>query len=330
MADHITPERVIDEMARLRRGRGLDADDVLDRVGGSLRLLCVIDDDDDPTVLREKVGDLFAQWAEALPDDLRIIFLAAFGLVAEARKTFFQDRLRWAGEQVNRDERTVRRRLDEASRIVADRAIAQHVRASTASAEEPPSKEWHTEKLQAMLCLDQPTPEAFEFRRIIADRNDLRRIDLAVTVSGPTDGRLVAPTELAIDVLHGGVLVQRRMASTRRFGLSLALPVALDRGAAHEFALRFRLSDQQALRPHFVCATEQRCDLMDVRVKFAAKRPPATVWLVRRVFQGEVQDPAHRGDVVPLDDANEVHVQFRRPETGFAYGVQWHDADPAG
>jgi hypothetical protein len=331
MADHITPKGITDEMAKLRKGRGVDGRDLMERVGTGLRLLCAIADTDDPAAARDRIAALFTAWAAALPDDLKVIFRAAFGLVPEARHAFVQDRLRWAGDQLKRDERTVRRRLDEACELVAERAIAQYRQAAT-DEEEPPSKEWHTEALHATLYLDQSAPEAFEVRRIVADRDDLRLIDLAVTVSGPTDAHAADPAGLFMDVLYGGSLVRRRMASTRRFGLSVALPTALDRGATHEFALRFRLPDGEALQPHFVCATEQRCDLMDVRVKFAEKRPPKAVWLMTRVFQGEVDDPAHRGDIVPLDAANEVHVRFHRPEAGFAYGVQWEEdeADLAG
>ncbi|HEX4726128.1 MAG TPA: hypothetical protein VH333_26705 [Pseudonocardiaceae bacterium] len=331
MDDRISPERVIDEMAKLRRGRGLDADDAADKVGPALRLLCRVDDDDDPTVVRDKIGELFTRTADVLPEDLRITFLAAFGLITEARHVFFQDRLRWAGDRFEREERTVRRRLDDACKLVAERAIAQYRQVSPAGDEQQPSKEWYTEALYAVLCLDQPTPEAFEVRRIAAEQDDVRQIDLAVTVSGPTAGSPADPPGLEMDVIFGGTLVRRRMASTRRFGLSLALPVALGKGDVHTFAMRFRLPSGDALLPHFVCATEQRCDLMDIRVKFAEKRPPTAVWQVTRVFQGEVQDPAHRGGLVPLDAANEVRVRFRGPQAGFAYGVQWNEqTDVAG
>jgi hypothetical protein len=192
-------------------------------------------------------------------------------------------------------------------------------------ADGPDGGRWHTETLRALLNLDRAAPEAFEFRRIVADQHDLTEIDLAVTLTD-ADAAAADPN-LGVDVLYGGSLVRRTMETARRFGLALALPHPLERGEQHDFALRFRVPPGQIMRPHFVCVTKQACDLIEVRVKFDEKRPPAAVWRLAKVFQDDLDDPAHRGEPVPVDAAAELRIEFTQVSPGFAYGVQWDMED---
>jgi hypothetical protein len=182
---------------------------------------------------------------------------------------------------------------------------------------------WHTESLIATLNLSAPEPEAFEFRTIVADRDELPEIDTAVTLTASPNGISSPPSALRMDVLYGGRLTQRFMESERRFAMKLAFPEPLNTGDRHEFALRFRVPDDTATRPHFVSVTKQRCDKVELRVKFDEKHVPANVWLLERVFQSDLADPTQRGAAVAVDAAGELRVQFVAPDPGFAYGVRW-------
>src|SRR4051812_7542730 len=180
--------------------------------------------------MRRKLTDRLRPLVESLPDDLKIALRAAFALDERARKPFYQERVRWAAITLDRDDRTVRRRIDEGIEQVAALAVA---------ASEPgpryPSRSWHTEELRVTLALDQPVAEAFEFRRVIADADEIDRLDLALTlpVSGESD-ESVRESDLDVDVFHGGVLTGRVMESSDRIGLSLRLPEPLRRGDRHE------------------------------------------------------------------------------------------------
>ncbi|HYS37428.1 MAG TPA: hypothetical protein VEO01_17560 [Pseudonocardiaceae bacterium] len=318
---------LIAEMKTLRKSRGINVAQV-DRIGPTLQTAFGVEPDDGPADIRRKVGGGLGRLARSLPEDLQLVVLAAFGLIPEARQPFYQERARWAGGQLGRDERTVRRRMDQGINQLAELTAAQ-LAGKPAAADEPPGGRWHTDTLRALLNLDRAAPEAFEFRRIVADQHDLTEIDLAVTLTGTSGDTLPGDPNLAVDVLYGGSLVRRTMETARRFGLALALPRPLDRGEEHEFALRFRVPAGQVMRPHFVCVMKQACDLLEVRVKFDEKRPPAAVWRLTKVFQDDLDDPAHRGDMVPVDSAAELRIEFAHVSPGFAYGVQWDKEDTA-
>lgn len=310
------------ELRTLRKNRGIYSDPINTRVGPSLRAACGITDQDGPAEVRGKVSDRLANVAALLPADFRVAVLAAFALAADARQQFYQDRMRWAADQIRRDDRTARRRADDGTRQLAELLAGQLDRGATGDASRP-AELWHSASLTTVLNLTLTTPEAFEFRRVVADQDDLRELDLAVTLTAPPPGVTTPATGLAMDVLYGGSLVRRTMESARRYGMALALPSPLNRGDEHEFAVRFRVPDGETLSPHFVVVPQQPCDRLEVRVKFDEKKLPAAVWRLTKIFQNELDDPAHRVDKVTIDNVAELHVQFAHPLPGFAYGVQW-------
>jgi hypothetical protein len=324
MANDVLAE-LVTELKTLRKSRGINVA-LVDRIGPTLRMAFGAEQNDGPADIRRKVGGGLSRLAKSLPEDLQLVVLAAFGLIPEARQPFYQERARWAGAQLGRDERTVRRRMDQGITQLAELTAAQLAGKPT-PADGPDGGRWHTETLRALLNLDRAAPEAFEFRRIVADQHDLTEIDLAVTLTAPSADLAAADPNLGVDVLYGGSLVRRTMETARRFGLALALPHPLERGEEHDFALRFRVPPGQLMRPHFVCVTKQDCDLIEVRVKFDEKHPPTAVWRLTKVFQDGLDDPAHRGEPVPVDAAAELRIEFAQVSPGFAYGVQWDRED---
>ncbi|HWC82118.1 MAG TPA: hypothetical protein VG756_19375 [Pseudonocardiaceae bacterium] len=319
-------EQLDAELRALRKSRGVDADVSQLRVGDTLRAACGITDSDGLAEVRRKVVDRLESLAGELPDDQQIAVRTAFGLIPEARAPFLRERVRWAAEQLDRDERTVRRRIDQGTRRLAELAAA---RLSPPARPGGPSEAelWHTKILRTMLNLTLSAPEAFEFRRIVADQDGVREIDLAVTLTAPPPDAASPASALVMDVLYGGSLVRRSMESEHRFGMALALPYPLNRGAEHEFAVRFRVPDGETIRPHFVAVPRLRCDHLEVRVKFDEKKLPTAVWQLTKVFQDELDDPARRTEPVAVDSASELRIEFDQPAPGFAYGVQW-DEEP--
>jgi len=173
--------------------------------------------------------------------------------------------------------------------------------------------------------LDQPNPEAFEWRRIVSNQDGLTEIDLAFTLTAvPAAGVEPAdPARLNISMLYGGTLVPKEMAAARRFSFSVQLPSPLDRGRQSEFALRFHVPDGQAMRPHYVCVPRERCALFDLRVRFDRDRSPLKVWQLVKTFQNDIDDAGGQGEIVSLDTAGELHPAIRGPDPGFAYGARW-------
>lgn len=307
---------VVGELKALRKGRAIFTTPLADRIGPALRTTCGIAEADGTVEMRRKLLDRLRPLVESLPDDLKIALRAAFALDERARKPFYQERVHWAASTLDRDDRTVRRRIDEGIEQIAAMAVA------TREAElrpRYPSRSWHTEELRVTLALDQPVPEAFEFRRVIADADEIAVLDLALTL--PVSGES-GPGDLAVDVFHGGVLAGRVMESSDRVGLALRLPEPLRRGARHEIGLRFRA---HLGGPRYVCVPRHPCDLFDLHVRFGARVPERIVRL-EKVFQSDAADAGTRrprGAELAADDAGEVHVRFRDLAPGFAYGVRW-------
>ena len=310
------------ELRKLRRGRGIDSTGIREAVGPELCSACGVTDADGAAEIRRKVRERLIETAGSLPSDLYIAVCAAFALTDEFRQQFYHQRVQQAAIRIERDDRTARRRVDIGVAQLAA-LLGEQLSRRPGTPAESETDQWHSAVLRTTLNLTFAAPEAIEVRRIVADQDNLREIDLAVTITAPPPGAPAPATGLTMDVLYGGTLVRRSMESAHRYGMALALPVPLDRGQEHEFALRFRIPEGQTMNPHFVCVSQQPCDWLEVRVKFDEKKLPAAVWRLTKVFQNELDDPVHRVDPVTLDNAAELCLSFERPLPGFAYGVQW-------
>ncbi|NBH04878.1 hypothetical protein GTY80_16700 [Amycolatopsis sp. SID8362] len=273
-----------------------------------MRSACVVAGDDDQVAIRAKVTDRLTELASHLPEDLRVAALAAFGISAEARQPLYQDRIRWAAQHLDRDPRTVRRRVDEAIEVLAELASAP----SPSPAE---GDRWHTAALAVTMVLDQPEPEVFEQRRVVADEDGVRSLDLAISFPA---GR----GDLSVTVFYGGTVVDRGMATDDRWGYGLELPHPLSRGEQWEFGIRFRLPPASMVRPHLVCVPRHPCEALDLRVRFGLERP-SDVRVLEGAFQRDVTTPTFRGRRHPVDSAGDVHLRFRHLTPGLAYGARW-------
>lgn len=123
-----TARELLDELKVLRKGKALAAPTLTRRVGPALRALCRVGDDDVTTV-RHKVTEALAALSGQLPSDLAAAVSAALGLDGDARHALLRDRVRWLADREHRDERTIRRRMDEGLRLLADIAGWETARA---------------------------------------------------------------------------------------------------------------------------------------------------------------------------------------------------------
>ena len=314
--------KLVSELRTLRKVRGLFLGQISDRVGPALREVCGVVDGDGPAEIRRKVAERLESLASGLPGDLRIALMAAFGIDRDARLPFYQDRVRWAAEKIRRDDRTARRRIDEGIDRVAELA-ASAWGGSDSLVSEASAAGWHTDELKISLVLDQPMPEAFEWRRVVAERDHVNELDLAMTLTaGPDRGHPVGVDALSVDVFYGGTLARKSMESTDRLGLVLALPEELHREDRHEFALRYRVLNGQ-MRPHFVCVPKHRCDVFELRIRFNPDKIPGQIWRITDAYQRDVDDPTPSGETLTGNTAGEVYTVFRQLTPGRAYGIRW-------
>ncbi|EOD66812.1 hypothetical protein [Amycolatopsis vancoresmycina] len=274
---------LVRELKSLRKGRGLQASRLPDRVGPVLRTACAVSEADGMVVIRAKVTARLSELSTHLPEDLRVAVLAAFAITAEARQPLYQDRVRWAASRVDRDPRTVRRRVDEAIELLAELAVGSPVAASPGS--------WHT----ASLTLALAESSLFEQHRVVADQDGLRSFSLA---TGGADGM----------VLYGGTLSEG----------TVELPRPLSRGETWEFAAVFKAQPGSNL----VYVPRDRCEVFDLRVRFGKEGPPEVLTL-DAAFERDIADPGYRGRLERVDSVGEVHLQFRHLTPGLVYGARW-------
>lgn len=285
---------LVRELKSLRKGRGVHAGRIERRVGPAVRAACEIDVGDGPVAVRRKLTARLTELIQQLPEDLRPAALVAFNLDTEARQPLYQQRVASVAARMDRDERTVRRRVDDAVNQLAELAAVTGDRAGG----------WRTAELTVSVALDQDRPEVLEQRRIIAEQDGLRELEL------------VAPiplTESDVQVLYGGTLVPTEG------GFTLTLPAPVSKEERHDVAVRFRPSTRQAMR-HLLCVPRRPCERFDLRVRFRQDREPPTVFALRGAPR---ENPLHDGHEQPVDLAGEIHVRFHQLTPGLAYGARW-------
>ncbi|WP_367131847.1 hypothetical protein [Saccharothrix sp. HUAS TT1] len=299
---------LVRELKSLRKGRGVLAGRIGDRLGPTLRATCGVAEGDTPGAIRRKVSARLEELAGLLPVDLRLAVRAAFAIEDEARLPLYQDRVHWAAVRMNRDPRTVRRRVDEAIDHLAELAADADQPSDQPSgqpSDEPDASPggWRTTELHAVLTLDRPRPEVIERHRVVAD-DGLRELTLTppLTLDRP---------DLDVRVLYGGTLVDRS---------TLALPTPVPAGRSHDFAVRFRPPSAHVVRSCLVYVPRRPVDLLDLRVRFGRTSTPPRVWALEGAPGSDEDDP---GRPHPVDRAGEVHLVFRHLTPGLPCGVRW-------
>jgi hypothetical protein len=309
------------DLKALRRGWGIEAPGIESRIGAALRAAFGIHDEREPAQIRKLVAELLNTHIDRLPNELAVACRAAFALDSDIRQRLLKDRVSAAAALIDRDARTVHRRIDAGIRRIAEGAARSLDLARSPGCRAGPP--WRTVELHAMVVLDLPVPEVFELRRIMAEGDHLSRVDLEVTLTPPAGYRGGAPTALGLTVLYGGVLSDRVMKSTNRIGFTLHLPEPLDRGAEHEYALRVSVPAASPMAPHYVCTPRFPCDLFRLHVRFGPDRVPESVWRLDAAPPLEIDDPAADRKPLSVNGSGEVLAVFTALEPHLSHGVAW-------
>ncbi|WP_410574541.1 hypothetical protein [Amycolatopsis sp. cmx-4-61] len=315
--DHNLP--FVRELNELRRGRGLDAADLHQRIGPCLRAACAITETDQPAAARRKLVLRLTELCGRLPADLKLAALTALGLHEEAAGEFLDRRISWLASVLDRDPRTARRRID-----LAFRRLDELLGAPARRGEEHPLAGWYVESMKAMLHLDHDPPELREERRIVAEADELDELVLPFSVpAAPGTDPLPGITA---DALFGGEIVEVRPVSVSHAQFVLRLPSPLRLGQRHEYGIRFT-PRRAELRPYYVMTPLRRCEAFSVRVRFDRAAPPARVWRLNGVPSRVIDDGADSGEALTVDRVGEVGLEFHDLHQGLSYGLQWSFGD---
>jgi hypothetical protein len=293
---------LVRELKTLRKGRGLLASHIGERIGSTLRAICGVTDDDGPAVIRQKVARRLESLAGDLPADLRIAVLAAFAICPDARLPFYQDRVSWTARRINRDPRTARRRIDAGIVHLAQLATVSPVR-SADHAGIPAGTGWRTVDLRVMIAFDQGRPRGIELARIVAEEDGLAEVDIGVV-------------GVELEIVYGAVDV--RAGAGRHLAV---LPKPLVRGEEHDLGVACRLP--AGAPSHVVYVPDRPCELFDLRVRFDLADLPWRISLLRGALDRDIASPAYSGETRAADQAGEIHLVFRDLVPGLAYGARW-------
>jgi hypothetical protein len=310
-------EKIVAEIRSLRKGRGVHAADLHDRVGPNLRELAGASSSDRDAPLRTALVSELVRCAAQLAPDLQTAILGALAISPDTRHLrSLDDRVVNLTVRLNYAERTIRRRIDHAEGLLAE-VIADQLRQRGSRAPIAPTG-WDLDEFATVLRLDRPVPEAYEQRRIVATSDDLREVVAWLDV--PADDTV----KLAPEMVYGGDLVRQASPARNRFHLVVRLPRPLRVGEEHRYGMIVRLAPGQPMRPHYIFTPECRCRIFTLQVTFDLDRPPQ--W-VRRVDGEPVRlfDTAEPGDedLLTMDEAGKVELVFHNPALYLGYGVQW-------
>lgn len=303
------------ELNELRRGRGLDAADLHQRIGPCLREACEITAADQPAAARQKLVLRLTELCGRLPADLRLAALAALGLHEEAAGEFLDRRISWLASVLDRDPRTARRRID-----LAFRRLDELLGAPPAGRDLHPLAGWYVESMKARLRLDRDPPDLEEERRIVAEVDELDELVLSFSV--PAEPGSDPVPDITADVLFGGEIVEARQVSVSHAQFVMRLPSPLRLGQRHEYGIRFA-PRRTSLRPYYVMTPLRRCEEFSVRVRFDRAAPPSRVWRLNGVPGRVVDDGVDSGDALAVNRVGEVGLEFHELHQGLSYGLQW-------
>lgn len=310
------------ELVRLRRGRAVTDPQLEERLGPLLRELSGVLPGDHDWVLRQKVRDALTEMARHLPHDLRHAAELALALGDEPAPQLTK-RIDMLAEEIHSGERTARRRMDQAARLMARAALAW----PDPAAETDTGSGWRVRSFAAVLRLDTPTPELYETRTVVAGRpldEILIQLDLPPLTGGD---RRALP--LSVDVVFGARLTRvEHTDDGRHYDLTVSLPRTLAPADQAEFCLHYRVPPGQPIRDHYAIVPLDPCDHGRVRVRFAADRLPDAVWRLSAVTPRQMDrvTTTEGPDLLKPDGAGEVTLVFGNLRQGHGYGVAWRPA----
>lgn len=310
--------QVAAEIRALRKGRGMQAGDLEQRLGPLLAEFAIGSRDADQLLRRHKLTSEITTCCTHLAPDLHAAIFASLALSAETKQMpYFKDRVSWLASHLRYEYRTALRRIDTAEQLASEEIARELTRRRGRSPAAPDG--WRLEELRTLVRLDTPTPEAHEHRRIVATRPDLTEVVAWMDVPpGPGQSRAA----MSVEVLYGGRLERKEQPSSSRFQFVVQLPTPLQPGDEHEYGLLLRIPEGESMRPHAVFSPECPCNVFDLRVRFGLDGQPS--W-IRRVDGETVRmlDTAEPANGLSLDEAGEVHLRFPNPTMYLCYGLQW-------
>jgi hypothetical protein len=231
-----------------------------------------------------------------------------------------EQRIDWLARQLERNPRTVRRKLDDAMNTLAEIAIKDYN--WKVLGQQEAASDWYVTNCRALLRMDISSPEAIVEREICVESGAFSSLSIPFTLPR-YPGDQDESHDLHADILFGGKFVTNTHVSDSRFDIKVQFPHTLYPGDVHQYALIYRIPPGQKMSPHYVLVPYRRCDSFDVRVRFNLNSIPNDIRIIREAFHRQIEELQSEEQRINADDAGEVVLNFQNLKPGFAYGVQW-------
>jgi hypothetical protein len=317
---------MVKELQQLRRGHGIHAPDVMQRVGPLLGRVCRLDQAGLPGDNRDRLVRRIATAVLELPTDLRLAVQAALGLPPATQSRFLRERMLWLGVQLDRDPRTAMRRVESGLTLLAERLLSQPGDSPAPQNVYAPEG-WYVDLLRATFMMHVDPVQLLETRRITSTTDGLEQLTVSWSVPADDPSR---PSHVGVDMLYGGELVRDDEASTPAYWSGVVrLPHPLAAGERHEYQVRVTSLPRALLRPYYVLTPFRRFDEFELRAKFDPANPPELVWGLDGVPFQLVDENQPVGDLRQPDAVGEVSHQWRHLRQGLSYGLRWRFPRPA-
>jgi len=322
-----TPETdvIAEEIKALRKGRGVNSAELLERTGRHLRELAgaATEGAADSARIRPALEGALIRLAGEIDPQMRDAVLASLGIhPATKGMPNFTSRNGWVALHVfDRGPRQAERNIGKAERLLAERVAIELARLR--GRPDADDTGWYVRKFSATVLLYGDAPVAVERRRIVATTRDLDEIAVALDVPRDGDKRPLSP---AAQVLAGGVLASTDEPTPGRIWFRIRLDKTLQPGDEHEYEIAVRIPAGEPVRPYYVFTPHRKCLEFELSVRFDTQRLPA--W-VRRVEHEDVRAYeviAPREPLVPVDATGEVRARFTVLRPQYGYGLQWAPA----
>jgi hypothetical protein len=277
-------------------------------LGPILRTILDVDDTTREDEARTRLVSLLRGEASALPDDLCTLVEASFG-ISDSRP-LLHDRLLAAGEVLQRDERTLRRRLSESDELLADRMALRFGERQGLSI---PGWHWSSYRLEVDVADDRPS--FLSTRTLVPSIGGLSSFEEIVSIPQVGDSE-----SLRVEAVAGCTYLGRDPLSGSSWRLLFALPRALAAGEPHETVVRFTWPGRDWIQPVAAFVPMRRVERFEVSVAFGQPRSCTKAWILDGVLPTSFADPPVAQDLVPDEMAE---ARFNDLVIGHAYGIAW-------
>lgn len=310
-------DNIVVELKRLSRRQGLQAPDLADRIGPGLATVLELDLDRPSAEIRLAAQAVIVEAGRVLEPDIRMAVLVMLGADGWATGSLLQDRIGAVAQHVDRNARTVRRRIDTAFTELAKALIARHAVPAAADAHAP--RGWYVETMHALLRLGSPRSTLTEDREIVSQTDGLSKLTIGLSAPQLSDG----PIDIDLTAEHGCEVTGARRISPSYWTFVLELPRTLRTGERHRYVVTFSGPPLHALQPYYALTPLRRVRRFTTEVDFGSPENVDLVWRVDAAAPSVLRDGEPTEHLCDIDPAGVVRESFSEITQGLSYGVAW-------